>query len=189
MEDRLYFNDGQGKFNRKQEALPPMKGLEGCVKAADYDGDGDQDLFVGGRVVPGQYPRSPRSYLLINENGKFKDGTKAAGLPEAPGMISDALWTDFNQDGHLDFFATWKSFGGNQWRHLYLYDAQGKTYKPVKLFEYFFNAKPVPELPGAYYSYEGMYCDGAVWNSQLFVIEDFEAIMKARINANSRSSR
>jgi hypothetical protein len=71
-----------------------------CVKAADIDVDGDTDLFVGGRLTPESYPLAPRSYILENDGkGLFSDVTEDIN-PEllSPGMVTDALWTDFNRD-------------------------------------------------------------------------------------------
>ena len=104
LQDRLYFNDGKGNFTRKEDALPPMVTSKGCVKAADLDGDGDMDLFVGGRVVPGKYPSAPRSYILVN-NGKgiFTDATSTVcPALQKTGMVTDAIWVDVNNDKQPD---------------------------------------------------------------------------------------
>jgi len=104
LQDRLYLNDGKGNFTKSENALPSLPASKGCVKAADIDGDGDMDLFVGGRVVPGKYPVSPRSYILIN-NGKgvFTDATSTVcpGLEQA-GMVTDATWINLNNDKQPD---------------------------------------------------------------------------------------
>lgn len=103
-QDRIYLNDGKGNFNKREKALPQLLSSKGCVKAADIDGDGDTDLFIGGRVVPGRYPLAPRSYILINDgNGIFTDGTQqtAAALLQ-PGMVTDAAWMDMNGDKQPD---------------------------------------------------------------------------------------
>ena len=102
-QDRLYLNDGKGKFSLAPKALPDTKASGSCVRATDFDGDGDLDLFVGGRVVPGKYPTSPESYLLRNDGGKFTDVTNelCPGLKNV-GMVTDALWTDFNGDQKMD---------------------------------------------------------------------------------------
>ena len=104
LQDQLFINDGAGNFSRKQNALPKMFTSTGCVKSADADGDGDMDLFVGGRVVPGKYPVSPESYLLLNDgSGNFTDAT-ATFAPELKnvGMVTDALWMDMNKDSKSD---------------------------------------------------------------------------------------
>ena len=103
-QDRIYVNDGKGNFTKKENALPSMLASKGCVKAADIDGDGDLDLFVGGRVVPGKYPTAPRSYILLNDGkGTFTDVTQnnCAALVQ-PGMVTDALWMDINNDKQPD---------------------------------------------------------------------------------------
>jgi enediyne biosynthesis protein E4 len=103
-QDRLYLNDGRGHFSLAAAALPDTKSSGSCVVAADYDQDGDLDLFVGGRVVPNQYPLPPRSYLLRNDSQdgqvSFTDATPT-GLAEV-GMVTAALWTDYDNDGRLD---------------------------------------------------------------------------------------
>jgi hypothetical protein len=103
LQDRLYINDGKGNFENKRSALPGMLSAGSCVTACDYDKDGDLDLFVGGRVSPGSYPLSPQSYLLKNQNGIFADSS-ATSLPQSGklGMVTSALWTDYNNDGWTD---------------------------------------------------------------------------------------
>ncbi|HEY4654835.1 MAG TPA: VCBS repeat-containing protein [Cyclobacteriaceae bacterium] len=102
-QDRLYRNDGKGNFSWDEPALPQLLASGSCVRAADYDRDGDLDLFVGGRVVPGAYPMAAESYILRNNNGKFENvtGQVCADLQKG-GMITDALWSDYNNDGKID---------------------------------------------------------------------------------------
>lgn len=102
-QDRLYINDGKGNFTYDENALPPIEASGSSVVASDYDGDGDLDLFVGGRVVPGSFPLAPKSYLLQNNKGQFIDVTResAPQLAEV-GMVSSALWTDIDNDKDTD---------------------------------------------------------------------------------------
>lgn len=100
---RLYINDGRGKFVYDASVLPLITDITEAITVADYDGDKDEDIFIGGRLKPQQYPQSPRSYLLQNNNGKFTDVTKAVSPDlEFAGMINAAQFTDFNNDNKPD---------------------------------------------------------------------------------------
>ncbi len=108
LQDRLYINDGKGNFAKASNALPQMHVSKSCVRVNDINGDGHPDLFIGGRVIPGRYPETPPSYLLIN-NGKanFTDQTTsiAPSLQKA-GMVTDAAWVDMNGDNKKDLVVT-----------------------------------------------------------------------------------
>lgn len=101
--DRLYLNDGKGNFQLAKDALPDHTISGSSVTAVDIDQDGDLDLFVAGRLTPGQYPVAPPSSILRNDGGKFVDITVQI-CPElkTAGMVTTSLWTDFDQDGKID---------------------------------------------------------------------------------------
>ncbi len=117
----LYLGDGHGGFHpAREDALPPLPINAGVAVAGDFDRDGRLDVFIGGRLLPGQYPMAPQSALLENRGGKFEDVTDALapGLREV-GMVTAALWTDVDGDGWLDLMLTleWgtvKYFHNNQ---------------------------------------------------------------------------
>jgi len=104
--DRLYFNQKGKGLQKSPQLLPSSASLESTstVRSADFDGDGNPDLFIGSRVSPDFYGKAPDSYLLRNDGkGHFQDVTKE-WLPDlkALGMVTDAAWSDFNGDGKVD---------------------------------------------------------------------------------------
>ena len=102
-QDRLLFNDGSGNFENKENRLPKIL-VNGCiVRPSDFDMDGDLDLVVGGHNKPGAYPLADNNFLLRNNNGFFEDVTKSF-IPsiESFGILTDALWTDFDGDNRND---------------------------------------------------------------------------------------
>jgi hypothetical protein len=107
LQDRLYMNDGSGNFRKNKTAFPEMRESGSCVAACDFDGDGDMDLFVGGRQKPGKYPLPASSHLLRNDskggNVIFTDVTPTrAPLLNNIGMVTDAVFTDIDGDGKSD---------------------------------------------------------------------------------------
>lgn len=104
LQPRLYLNDGRGGLTRAADAFSGLSFNGSCVAPADFDGDGDIDLFMGGRTVPWSYGVVPRSYLLENDGkGKFRDVSagRAPGL-EFAGLVKAAVWTDLDGDRVVD---------------------------------------------------------------------------------------
>jgi len=104
LNDRLFYNDGAGNFSLQQGALEENFQHGSVVIASDIDHDGDQDLFVGGRVVAGKYGQTPESRILFNIGpGRFRNET-AGVAPELEhiGMVTDAVWADLDEDGYED---------------------------------------------------------------------------------------
>jgi hypothetical protein len=105
--DCFYYNDGKGNFKLDTTVFPINYTSKSCVKAADYDGDGDLDLFLGGRVLPGSYPKPVSSFIYRNDSKDtrvaFTDvSSSVAGELANIGLVCDAIWTDFDNDGAKD---------------------------------------------------------------------------------------
>ena len=110
-QDRLYINDGKGNFKIDSTALPQNFTSKSCVRAADFDNDGDLDLFIAGRVDPWNYPKPVSSFIYRNDtkNGvvKFTDVTSSVAKSlNNIGLVCDAIWTDFDNDGWQDLILT-----------------------------------------------------------------------------------
>lgn len=124
-QDRLYLNDGKGNLS-KSTLLPAISSSGSCVVPHDMDGDGDLDLFVGGRVVPTRYPAAPESFLLENDGGSFRNVTKSlAPELENIGMVSSASWSDLDGDGSVELILV------GEWMPITVFSKKGKTYQNV----------------------------------------------------------
>ena len=110
LQDRLYINDGYGNFARATYGLIPKINVSGgIVTAADINRDGSVELFIGGRVIPGRYPESPRSYILQNTGRKFIDATeKIAPEIKKSGMVTSAIFSDVDNDNWPDLLVTYE---------------------------------------------------------------------------------
>ena len=126
LDDRLYINQGKGNFIKAPHGSTVADHTSGgCVAAADYDKDGDIDLFVGGRLLPGSFPLTSPGAILKNESKsanheiKFTVATKDVNPSlREPGMVTDALWTDFNKDSWPDLLIV------GQWMPVRLFENQ-----------------------------------------------------------------
>lgn len=121
-ENRLYLNKGEGLFSRVDDVLPEAYENSNGALALDFDGDGDQDLFIYGGALPNGYPLAAKSQLLINEGGKFKE---ARLLPNNGnlGMVNDALWQDLDGDGKKELILV------GEWMAPTLLQYDGKRFK------------------------------------------------------------
>lgn len=97
-QDRLYINNGSGSF-KLSDQLPLMTESTGVICPLDFDRDGDLDLFIAGRQIPGKYGLAPNSFILENTNGKFEDITdQYAPFLKEFGMVTDAVFGNVDQD-------------------------------------------------------------------------------------------
>lgn len=142
LQDRLYINKGGGRFVRDDAALPQMLTSKGVVRVGDFNGDGRPDLFVAGRLTPRSWPMPTRSYILRNDGGHFTDVTEqvAPQLIHPGGMITDALWVDFDGDGKLDLVTV------GEWMPIQFFHNDGKRLIDVT------GQTGLPSLRGWWYS-------------------------------------
>jgi hypothetical protein len=142
LQDRLYVNQGNGKFARDNQALPQMLTSKSVVRVGDFNGDRKPDLFVGGRLTPRNYPYPTRSYVLRNDGGRFTDVTEtvAADLVRPGGMVTDAAWVDFDGDGRLDLVTV------GDWMPVQFFRNGGKQFANVTA------STGLPSLRGWWYS-------------------------------------
>jgi hypothetical protein len=128
LDDRLYLNDGMGNFEKVLKGMVKDHANGSCVAAADYDKDGDLDLFIGGRSLPGSFPLTTPGAVLKNEFNKNTGEIKFSVATQEvnpslrePGMVTDALWTDFNNDSWPDLLVV------GEWMPVRLFEnKQGK---------------------------------------------------------------
>lgn len=142
-QDQLYLQKADGSFEIS-DGLPQMNSSTSTVNAVDYDGDGDLDLFVGSRLKPNSYPLSDKSYFLQNNGGRFTDRTKEIAPELADiGLVTAALWTDFNADGAIDLIVV------GEWMNINFFENQNGILRNV-------TAKSgVPKLSGFWNSING----------------------------------
>lgn len=129
-QDKLYINDGKGNFTEDTTALPENHTSKFCVRAIDYDKDGDLDLFVSGRVDPGSYPKPVSSFIFRNDSKeghvKFTDVTNSvAPALKNIGLVTDASFTDFNNDGWPDLILT------GEWMPITFFENDKGVFKEV----------------------------------------------------------
>ncbi|MCK4881366.1 MAG: VCBS repeat-containing protein, partial [Bacteroidales bacterium] len=126
--DRLLINNGQGQFERSPPGLVPLLMQNGsCVRPADFDGDGDTDLFLGIRSIPGAYGISPEQFLLENDgSGRFIPvPAERLGKLHKAGMVTDACWVDHDLDGDPDLVVV------GEWMNVSIYNNDHGTFTDI----------------------------------------------------------
>lgn len=140
-QDRLYVNDGKGNFELGNNRLPSITESGSIVRPYDYDNDGDLDLFIGGRHMPWDYPSPVSSRILNNHKGTFKDVTKTVAKELLDiGMVTDAIWIDFDEDGKTDLVLT------GEWMPITFIQNTGDRFVNVT------NSQDLPDTVGWWYS-------------------------------------
>lgn len=121
---RLYENDGNGNFTRGEG--PSAAGNFSCILPEDFDRDGDIDVFIGGRIVPGNYGLVPRSFLFRNDNGRWEN--IAPPTLAGAGMITGATWSDIDNDSKKDLIVV------GEWMPVLVFKNTGNSLEEAKAF-------------------------------------------------------
>ena len=126
--DRLYINNGNGVFHKSKDFKDGSAISGGTVVSADFDKDGDIDLFVGGRLSPHQYPLPADSKLYQNTNGKLVDVTNSIA-PDLNkiGMVTDAVWSDYDNDNDLDLIVV------GEWMPITIFENNNNKFSKVTI--------------------------------------------------------
>lgn len=121
LQDRIYINNGNGKFQKAEGLLPEMLTSTSIVASTDLTGDGLPDLFIGSRVIPGRYPEIPESYILINDGtGKYRIETESwAKELKNIGLVTDAVWVDMDSDGEDELIVV------GEWMPIHIFKKSG----------------------------------------------------------------
>ncbi len=127
LRDKIYKNDGKGNFTLF-DGIPALMSSGSCVTGSDFDLDGDIDLFIGGRMIPGSYGKDPPSYLMVNDGtGRFTNFTRRFFDSSDFGMVTSATWTDLNGDKYPDIVIV------GDWMPVMIYiNEGGKALKRLK---------------------------------------------------------
>lgn len=122
--DRLYINNGSGNFTKSEDSVPSLTENGSVVRSGDFNADGSEDLFVGVRSIPWSYGNSPEHAILRNDgSGKFENVTDSL-IPELKdvGMITDAVWVDFTDNGNLDLIVV------GEWMPITIFENTGEEF-------------------------------------------------------------
>ncbi len=126
LQDRLFINDGNGNYKASiEQLLPKLATNTSCVKASDYDNDGDLDIFIGGGVHPGKYPLSTSSYILTNDSGRLSINTNIT-FPDQ-GIVTDAIWADINNSQTKELIMV------GQWMPITIYEIKKNSAKEIPI--------------------------------------------------------
>ena len=135
--DRIYINKGNGQFKKSEQSLK-INTSGSCVRVADYDKDGDLDVFIGGRHTPHEYPTPTESVLLENKKGILT--LKKIDAFKNLGMVTDALWTDYDNDGDKDLMVV------GEWMQISFFENQSGSLQPAR------NIKGLENMKGWWFS-------------------------------------
>ncbi|AXT62607.1 hypothetical protein D1816_20340 [Aquimarina sp. AD10] len=125
LQDRIYLNDGSGKYTLSKTALENVTTNTSCITPNDIDQDGDLDIFIGGGVSPGKYPLNTPSYILTNTNGKLSINNKISFTHK--GIVTDAIWENINNTSSKELIVA------GQWMPITIYNVQNEQAKEIKI--------------------------------------------------------